>query len=93
MRRLLLAASAAATLVAGVAPALAQYYGEGYGPPRRTARPYDDGYGGGPYGGPPRVSRVCVTSRGACPSYPLPQGSRCRCEIPGFGSKRGIVGG
>ncbi|MFC0282816.1 hypothetical protein ACFFJB_04195 [Camelimonas abortus] len=39
---------------------------------------------------PPR-GPVCVTSRGACPSIPLPAGAPCRCDIPGFGWKRGAV--
>jgi hypothetical protein len=91
MRRLLLTLGAAAALLTVGAPAFAQYYGDGYGPRRRYERPYG-GYDGGPPRGP-RIMRVCVTSRGACPSYPLPQGAPCRCDIPGFGPKRGIVGG
>lgn len=43
------------------------------------------GRGGPAYGG------VCVTSRGACPAGPLAPGSPCRCELPDFGSKRGVV--
>lgn len=54
------------------------------------------------YGAPPRVSRrpergarvgnVCYTSRGSCeyPQY-LPLQTPCRCDIPGFGQKRGAI--
>jgi hypothetical protein len=34
--------------------------------------------------------RVCVTSRGNC-RVSAPRGVSCRCEIPGFGRKRGVV--
>jgi hypothetical protein len=62
-------------------------------PPGRYGRGWDDdddwgdrrGYGR--RGGRPRI---CVTSRGTCPAF-APPGVRCRCEIPGFGRKRGIV--
>ncbi|HZH11452.1 MAG TPA: hypothetical protein VEZ24_13905 [Microvirga sp.] len=40
-----------------------------------------------------RYGNVCVTSRGSCEhpqSYPL--GAKCRCDIPGFGPKRGNIG-
>ena len=92
-KRLFLTAAAAAVLVTGVAPAFAQYYGDEYGPPRRRVyrEEYRDDYGPPRRygrGGPP----ICVTSRGSCP-YPAPPGSSCRCDIPGFGPKRGIVGG
>jgi hypothetical protein len=39
-----------------------------------------------------RYGQVCVTSRGSCEypqSYPL--GTGCRCDIPGFGPKRGNI--
>ena len=39
----------------------------------------------------PRYGNICVTSRGDCPTPPLPYGSGCGCNIPGFGPKRGIV--
>lgn len=100
VKRLILAA-----LLAGAAiPASAQYYGPGYGPPPPPPgygpspdygpppRPYGygprpDGYGPRPYG---RQSSVCVTSRGTCPiGYAVPFNSPCRCDIPGFGPKRG----
>jgi hypothetical protein len=43
----------------------------------------------GHYGG---VGSVCVTSRGNCSVGQLvPLGSGCRCNIPGFGRKRGQV--
>jgi hypothetical protein len=38
-----------------------------------------------------RFGQICATSRGACYVRPVPVGSRCRCEIPGFGLKRGSV--
>ncbi|KQO49084.1 MULTISPECIES: hypothetical protein [unclassified Methylobacterium] len=58
------------------------------------ARPYEDGerrpvqqqrYGR------QRMGSVCVTARGNCPAYPSPIQSPCRCDIPGFGPKRGNV--
>ncbi|SIQ09639.1 hypothetical protein SAMN05880592_101896 [Bosea sp. TND4EK4] len=70
-------------------------YDDGY---RRPPR-YDDGYRRPPppddyrYGPPrgPRGGGMCVTSRGSCPTPPIPRGAPCRCDIPGFGEKRGIV--
>ncbi len=39
-----------------------------------------------------RGGAICVTSRGACRiSLPLVSGAACRCDIPGFGPKRGNV--
>jgi hypothetical protein len=61
-------------------------YGGGY------VRP--DPYGGGYYGPPRRrvvIGNICVTSRGACQSRPVPEGTLCRCIIPGFGRKQGNV--
>ena len=86
MRHFVLAAS---LLLAGsaLAPASAQYYYGGYGPPA-----YD------PYYAPPRRIRarpsgVCVTARGPCPlGEVLPQGWPCGCVVPGFGYKRGNAG-
>jgi hypothetical protein len=88
---------AAAAVMASVAPSLAQFYP--YPPPQ--PRPY---YGPGPYGpgpyGPPGYYRpyqpvifgnLCVTSRGNCRTQPQPNGSGCRCFIPGFGPKRGNI--
>lgn len=39
------------------------------------------------------LSNVCVTSRGECYTRRSPYGAPCRCEIPGFGLKRGNIGG
>lgn len=98
VKKLLLAAAALATLA--TSPAFAQYYGGPRPPPgygrdyddrryddrRRDRGPrYDDRRG-------PRGGRLCVTSRGACPTgYTLRPGTPCRCDIPGFGVKRGNV--
>ncbi|KAA2237471.1 hypothetical protein [Salinarimonas soli] len=38
-----------------------------------------------------RFGQACETSRGTCYVNPQPIGSRCRCDIPGFGPKRGNV--
>ena len=105
MRRILLAA-AALTVLAG-APALAQY-GGGYGGggygggggrgwddddddmPRRRRwerRGYGEDYGR------PRMGAICVTSRGNCRTRPAPFNAPCGCEVPGFGFKRGAIGG
>jgi hypothetical protein len=35
---------------------------------------------------------VCVTSRGTCRTRPVPYGTPCSCNIPGFGLKRGATG-
>ena len=99
MKRLALAA-ALATFVA--LPASAQY-GPRYGYDRPPPYDDDDGppryrYDRRPerYGGPPqyrRGSRVCVTSRGNCPTGgTVPRNSPCGCDIPGFGYKRGQAG-
>lgn len=75
--------------------------GYGYGQPRGYDRyrdyadPYEDGerrpiprqYGNGRQ----RTGSVCVTARGNCPAYPSPIQTPCRCDIPGFGPKRGAV--
>jgi hypothetical protein len=39
-----------------------------------------------------RYGNVCVTSRGSC-EYPQSYqiGTRCSCDIPGFGPKRGNI--
>lgn len=71
-------------------------YDDGY---RRPPPPrYDDGYRQPDYGRPgpgydrgPRPGAMCVTSRGTCPAPPIQRGSPCRCDIPGFGVKRGAV--
>ncbi len=81
-------------------PASAQYYRQ-YGAPQPD---YDDGYyrprprpyyrqpyGGNPYGGYRQFGSVCVTSRGSCQAAPSDIGAGCKCDIPGFGRKRGNV--
>ncbi len=71
-------------------PAQAQYYGGGYGPPPG----YGYGYGRPayrPYGR--RGGSICVTARGNCPYPPAPFNAPCGCDIPGFGLKRGQIGG
>ena len=89
MTRIALAGLAATLLVpaAGLSPAAAQYYDEGY---YDRPRPYYDGrprYRG-------RFGRVCVTSRGACMSDDvLPFNAPCACTVPGFGIKHGQIGG
>lgn len=103
LRRLVLAAAAAATL-AGTVPASAQYYRDrdyGYDrpppPPRGYYRDrYDDDDDRPPprrrvFGG--RGGSVCVTARGSCPYPPAPFNAGCGCDIPGFGYKRGAIGG
>ena len=45
----------------------------------------------GPPGG--RRSSICVTARGNCVTRPAPYNSACGCEVPGFGFKRGQIGG
>ncbi|NIX78100.1 hypothetical protein [Microvirga terricola] len=91
MKRIALAALALAL----TAPASAQYYGNPYPPPPAPE-----------WGGPPpgyrhewrrpaprqRVGNVCYTSRGSCeyPQY-FPINTPCRCDIPGFGMKRGAI--
>ncbi|MBX9911839.1 MAG: hypothetical protein K2Z25_24410 [Beijerinckiaceae bacterium] len=80
-------------------PPRGEYYERG---PRRD---FDDGYRRPRYDDERRRPRydddrsyrpqrsrggICVTSRGNCPTS-LPRGSNCRCDIPGFGPKRGGV--
>ncbi|GEP09105.1 hypothetical protein [Methylobacterium gnaphalii] len=97
VKRVALAAMAATVLgmAVGAVPATAQYGGPYYGGdeydrPRRYERRYDDEYRPRPrpYG---RQGSLCVTKRGNCPYPPAPQDSPCRCEIPGFGPKRGAI--
>ncbi len=64
-----------------------------YGQPRRQPPGY---YGGGYYQPRPQVQfgQVCLTSRGSCyTGRPLQFGTGCGCSIPGFGFKRGAIGG
>lgn len=101
MKRIILAAAAALTLGTTV-EVQAQYY-RGYDDdrPRRYERGYDedryerrryrdDGYG---RGGALPGGRVCVTARGNCITRPAPFNTPCGCEVPGFGFKRGNIGG
>ena len=37
------------------------------------------------------LGQVCVTGRGSCGSAPNYVGAPCRCNIPGFGRKRGNI--
>ncbi|HYF54485.1 MAG TPA: hypothetical protein VEA41_09525 [Salinarimonas sp.] len=53
----------------------------------RPRRGYEPGFQRGASG----FGRTCLTSRGACYIRPQPLSSRCACEIPGFGTKRGAV--
>lgn len=55
---------------------------------RRRSR-YDDDRGSrGSRGG-----GICVTARGNCMTRPAPLNAPCGCEVPGFGFKRGAIGG
>lgn len=100
MRKLTLLALAMAGL-AIIGPANAQYYyGGGYyapPPPPPLYDPYGRPYGYRPppppygYGYRAPLGRFCETGRGSCYTRPVPVGSACRCDIPGFGLKRGIV--
>lgn len=67
-------------------------------PPRHRQRRdwRDEGEGWGGYDRRPpmrqRFGGVCITSRGSCAAHPrLSSGAPCRCDIPGFGEKRGNV--
>jgi hypothetical protein len=53
-----------------------RFYEEEYSPRQRRAANF---------------GQACVTSRGTCYVQPQPITSRCRCQIPGFGPKRGHV--
>ncbi|MGO4405765.1 hypothetical protein AB4Z10_16060 [Bosea sp. RAF48] len=92
--RLALSAFAGAMLLSAI-PAGAQYY-DPYRPPpppygydRPPPPPYGYGYDRPRYR--QRYNNICVTSRGDCPTPPLPSGTGCSCYIPGFGNKRGAV--
>ena len=101
MNRKFILSLAAGALLAASAPAGAQYY-DPYRPappPYGYDRPPPPRYG---YDRPPprygyerpqyrEFSRICVTSRGDCNSRPAPIGANCRCDIPGFGLKRGNI--
>jgi hypothetical protein len=103
VKRILLAIATAATLGTGLGAfeAKAQYYDDG---PRRFERRYDedryerrrDRYDDDRYerrGRGGRGGSVCVTARGNCVTRPAPYNAPCGCDIPGFGFKRGAVGG
>ena len=98
VKRFTLAAIAALTLgtTLGAVEASAQYYGgDDYGG-RRYERRYDeDRYERRRDFGPPGGGRrsICVTARGNCVTRPAPYNSACGCEVPGFGFKRGQIGG
>lgn len=87
-RRITLAALAALTMgPMPAAPASAQYYRDDYGYDRpRRPPPPDYGYGR-------RGGGICVTARGDCRTRPGPFNAPCECEVPGFGIKRGQIGG
>lgn len=73
----------------------------GYRPPPPPEYGYDrrPGYGydrppaqyGRPYGRARGMSNICATSRGSCETRFMPIGADCRCNIPGFGRKRGNI--
>lgn len=104
MRRQLTISILACAVLLSAIPAQAQYYGGPYrgapsyddddddedDRPRRRYDRRDYGYER-PYYRQPRYGNMCVTSRGDCPTPPLPYGSGCGCNVPGFGPKRGIV--
>jgi hypothetical protein len=93
---------AALAVIGATAPAAAQFYP--YPPPQReyyqpAPQPYYSprqgygyGYGGGGYYQRPVViGDICQTSRGDCRTRPAQEGANCRCNIPGFGPKRGNI--
>ncbi|WP_200945977.1 hypothetical protein [Methylobacterium sp. Leaf466] len=55
---------------------------------RRRSRYDDDRFDRAPRGG-----GICVTARGNCMTRPAPINAPCGCEVPGFGFKRGAIGG
>ena len=66
-----------------------------YGQPRRPPPGYygGDGYNQS-YRRPVQYGQVCLTSRGSCyVGRPLPFQTGCGCNVPGFGYKRGAIGG
>ncbi len=105
MKRIILAGAVALTaaLTLGTAfEAQAQYdRGDDDDRPRRYQRGYDeDRYERRRYredrherGGGLPAGRVCVTARGNCMARPAPYNAPCGCEVPGFGFKRGAIGG
>ena len=68
-------------------------YGSPYGRPGPYGPPGNP-YAQQGYGQPAqRLGSICVTARGNCPWRPSPINAPCGCNIPGFGLKRGAVGG
>ena len=97
-RRITLAALAALSMVPMLAlPAAAQYYRDDYGYDRPRRPPPDYGYDRpryrDDYGYGRRGGGICVTARGNCRTRPGPFNAPCECEVPGFGIKRGQIGG
>lgn len=98
MKRFVVAAASVLILAVTAGAASAQYYD-----PYRPRPPRYDPYDGPRYDRPPPrdwryhrprprpMGQVCVTSRGACNSYPAPVGAPCQCNVPGFGRKRGNI--
>ena len=94
---------ASALLVAAI-PASAQFFPDPgfYQPPQQRYYQQPDPYyqDQNPYQSQPRYYRqrrqalgnACYTTRGSCYiNYAAPVSSRCRCDIPGFGTKHGSV--
>lgn len=68
---------------------------------RRRGRDYDDDDDDGRFSRRRRFgdddrrgSSICITARGNCRAgFSAPRNTPCRCFIPGFGEKRGAIGG
>ena len=103
MKHIILAAATALTLGTSVS-AQAQYGYDDDRPRRYEERRYDedrydrrrsryddDRFDRGPRGG--RGGGICVTARGNCMTRPGPMNAPCGCDVPGFGFKRGAIGG
>ena len=102
MKRIILAAVTALTL--GTTVGAQAQYGRGYDddrPRRYEERRYDEDrydrrrprYDEDRYDRRPRGGGICVTARGNCMTRPGPLNAPCGCEVPGFGFKRGAIGG
>ena len=102
MKRIILAAVTALTL--GTTVGAQAQYGRGYDDDR--PRRYEEGrydedrydrrrlrYDEDRYDRRPRGGGICVTARGNCMTRPGPLNAPCGCEVPGFGFKRGAIGG
>jgi hypothetical protein len=91
---------ACAFAIVALSTASAQYYQPrggyydapppGYYRERPQPRYYDDRYERPRR--PVRAGHICVTSRGSC-QFDRPQrlGGPCKCNLPGFGTKRGEI--